>query len=360
MGAGYGRFFEDFQPGEKLQHATPRTLTESDASLYLALTGDRSPLYSSDEFARALGLPRRPLHDLLVFNTVLGKSVADLSLNAMAELGYADVRFLRPVYAGDTLRAVSTVLGLRETSSGTAGTVWVRTAGYNQRDQPVLSFLHWLMLPKRDPSANCEDTSIPHVDRAMAASALSVPEGLKVDLNYPGWATRGRYFEDYKPDQRIDHRGGLNISGIDQSLFARLYQHPPRPANGHDGPRSNRRPIHSGQVIALARSLAFQGLENALTCLAWDAATLPNAAFAEDVMYAWTQVIEKLDLRGRDDVGALRVRLVALRNLPARGTEGPEFPLRRVDEKTGRESYHPNVVLDHEQILLVPRRSVSE
>jgi 2-methylfumaryl-CoA hydratase len=359
MGADNGRFFEDFRPGEKLLHPTPRTLDESDASLYLALTGDRSPLYCSDEFARAAGLPRRPLHDLLVFNVVLGKSIGDVSLNAIADLGFADLRFQRLVYPGDTLRAVSTVLGLRESSSGTAGTLWVRTTGYNQREQPVLSFAHWLMLPKRDPSANCEDTSIPHVERTLGPGALNLPEGLRIGSGFPEWATGGRYLEDYEPGERIDHGNCMSITGFDRTMVDRLYQHPPRRAlSGHEGgpSRASRQPVHSGHAAALARAMSFKGLENGLVCLAWDAASFPNAVSAEDDLFAWSQVLEKLDLPGRDDAGALRTRLVALRNLPARGTEGPDFPLRRTDEKTGRESYHPNVVLDLEQILLMPRR----
>ena len=113
-----GRFFEDFDKGTVLRHATPRTVTEGDASVYIALTGDRRPLHSAATVARALGYPRESVHDLLVFHIVFGKTVADVSQNAVANLGYADVRFLAPVFPGDTLRAESEVLGSRETSSG--------------------------------------------------------------------------------------------------------------------------------------------------------------------------------------------------------------------------------------------------
>jgi 2-methylfumaryl-CoA hydratase len=68
---------------------------------------------SSDAFARAIGYPRSPIDDLLVFHVVFGKTVADISLNAIANLGYAEGRFLAPVYPGDTLNAVSEVIGLR-------------------------------------------------------------------------------------------------------------------------------------------------------------------------------------------------------------------------------------------------------
>ena len=83
----------------------PRTITEGDVALYIALTGDRNPRNCSAEFARSLGFERETVHDLLVFHIVFGSAVGDISLNAPGNLGYADVRFVRPVYPGDTLRA---------------------------------------------------------------------------------------------------------------------------------------------------------------------------------------------------------------------------------------------------------------
>ena len=121
-GGADGRFFEDFSPASAppcdAAHDPRRRL-----ALYIALTGDRRPLHCSTEFARSLGFAREVAHDLLVFHIVFGKTVADISLNAVANLGYADVRFLAPVYPGDTLRAESEVIGVRETSSGKSGVV---------------------------------------------------------------------------------------------------------------------------------------------------------------------------------------------------------------------------------------------
>ena len=92
-----GRYFEDFRIGQQLVHAVPRTLHGGDISSYFSLTGDRHPLASSTELARSLGFQREVFPDLLVFHIVFGKSVGDISHNATANLGYADVRFLRPV-----------------------------------------------------------------------------------------------------------------------------------------------------------------------------------------------------------------------------------------------------------------------
>ena len=134
-----GRFFEDFALGETIAHATPRTVTEGDASLYTALYGSRFAVQSSDAFARAVGYERAPIDDLLVFHIVFGKTVPDISLNAVANLGYAEGRFLEPVFPGDTLSATSQVIGLKQTSAGDSGIVYVRSTGRNQHGRTVLS-----------------------------------------------------------------------------------------------------------------------------------------------------------------------------------------------------------------------------
>src|SRR5580692_13194959 len=135
-----GNFFEDFRLGQVIEHATPRTLTAGDAALYTALYGTRFAVQSSDAFARAIGYPRAPLDDFLVFHVVFGKTVPDISLNAVANLGYAGCRFLAPVYPGDTLSARSEVIGLKENSNRKTGVVYVRSTGSNAAGTAVLEY----------------------------------------------------------------------------------------------------------------------------------------------------------------------------------------------------------------------------
>ncbi len=130
-----GNFFEDYRVGQTIAHAVPRTVTEGDRAFYTALYPARFALYSSDEFARACGLPRSPIEDLAAFHIVFGKTVPDVSLNAVANLGYAEARFLAPVYPGDTLTATSEVIGLKENSNRKSGVVWVRSTGRNQHGE---------------------------------------------------------------------------------------------------------------------------------------------------------------------------------------------------------------------------------
>src|SRR5690606_18874427 len=104
---------------------------------------------SADTFAQAIGYPRSPVDDLLVFHIVFGKTVPDISLNAVANLGYANCRFLKAVYPGDTLTAVSEIIGLRENSNRKSGIVYVRSRGLNQAGEDVLDYVRWVMVRKR-------------------------------------------------------------------------------------------------------------------------------------------------------------------------------------------------------------------
>ena len=174
MTAGLGRYFEDFRLGEEIFHATPRTVTEADQALTIALTGSRFALNCADPFAQQLGLKRAPLDDWLVFNIVFGKTVADISMNAIANLGYANCRFTEFVFPGDTLSARSTVIGLRETSAGDSGIVYVRSKGCNQQGEIVLDYVRWVLVRKRDRGA----AAIEPVARAQWAARPRCPQPL--------------------------------------------------------------------------------------------------------------------------------------------------------------------------------------
>ncbi len=352
-----GNFFEDLGPGRTLRHPVPRTVTEGDVALYIALTGDRNPLHCSDEFARSLGFERAPAHDLLVFHIVFGRTVGEISLNSPGNLGYADVRFLRPVFTGDTLRAETETLGWRETSRGDAGVVWVRTVGFNQRDERVLQFCRWVMVNKRDPATPT------HADDAPEMPSQAAPEHLRsvafpAIKEFDSVATGGSAFwEDYEPGNRIVHPQGMTIEEAEHQLATRLYQNTARVHfNQHQqqSSRYGRRIIYGGHVISVAHALSYDGLENVLGIAAWNGGSHTNPTFAGDTLFAWTDVFERIDI-GRADIGALRLRLVAVKNVDP---SAEEITLKVRDEESGRERYHSNVVLDLDYVALIPKRAV--
>jgi 2-methylfumaryl-CoA hydratase len=349
-----GNFFEDFAVGQVFRHAVPRTVTDGDLALYIALTGDRRPLHCSSEFARSLGFERQTAHDLLVFHIVFGRAVPDVSLNSPANLGYADVRFLATVYPGDTLRAETEVIGKRETSRDDVGIVWVRTRGYNQREEPVLQFYRWAMVNKRDPMAKSDANDAPELPAQVSAEYLAVPQELDLSRFDPVATGGDAYWEDYEPGERIVHPQGITIEEAEHQMATRLYQNNARVhfnAHMQKDSRLGRRIIYGGHVISIAHAIAYDGLENAIRVLAFNAGSHTNPTVAGDTLYAWTDVLERIEL-GRADCGALRLRLVGLKDLDP-NKEAIEL---KTKDAGGREQYHPNVVLDLDYTVLIPKR----
>lgn len=349
---GTGNFFEDFRVGQELRHATPRTVGPGDAALYLALTGSRFLQHCSDPFARSHGLPAAPIEDLLTFHLVFGKTVPDISLNAVANLGYADGRFLGPVYPGDTLHARSDVIGLKETSNGQTGIVWVRSRGYKADGTMVLDYVRWVLVRKRDPGSPAPSAVVPELPRAVAPERLVVPAGLAVTRVDPAETGSPFFFEDYEPGERIDHVDGMGVMESEHRLATRLYQNTARVHFNDHAERQGRLGaciVYGGVVISLARALSFNGLGNALHVLAINAGTHVNPTRAGDTLYAWSEVLERAELPGRTDVGAVRLRLVATRDRPCH-----DFPLKDAE---GR--YLPEILLDLDYWVLMPRRTTA-
>ncbi len=345
-----GNFFEDFRVGQEIRHATPRTIGEGDAALYMALTGSRFLQHCSDPFARGHGLPRAPVEDLLAFHVVFGKTVPDISLNAVANLGYADGRFLSLVYPGDTLTARSEVIGLKENSNRQTGVVWVRCRGFKADGEPVLDYVRWVMVRKRNSEAPVPDPVVPDLPKVVTPDRLVIPPGLRVGPVDPDQTGSPFFFEDYEVGERIDHIDGMGIMDSEHRLATRLYQNTARVHFNDHTERQGRLGtciVYGGVVISLARALSFNGLGNALRILSLNAGTHANPARAGDTVYAWSQVLDKAELPGCDDVRALRLRLVATKDRPCH-----DFPLK---DEAGK--YLPDVLLDLDYWVLMPTRA---
>lgn len=345
-----GRFFEDFHVGLVIDHATPRTVTTADAALYLALTGSRFAPQSALPMAAANGLTASPIDELLAFHVVFGKTVPDISLNAVANLGYAEGRFYRLVMPGDTLFARSTVIGLKETSSGRTGIVWVRTTGTDQEGRPVLAYCRWVMVNKRDAESPAPTPVQPELAAAVPAADLAAPQGLgRLGLD-PVASGSPFTAEDYAIGERIDHVDGMGIAESEHRLATRLYQNTARVHFDDHAARQGRLGktlVYGGVVMSLARALSFNGLGNLWHLLAINAGTHANPAVAGDTVFAWSEVLDKAPLPGRDDCAALRLRLVATKNRPCH-----DFP------RQGANGRHlPDVLLDLDYWGLMPTRA---
>ncbi|MBC7786312.1 MAG: MaoC family dehydratase [Methylophilaceae bacterium] len=345
-----GNYFEDFRLGEVVHHATPRTIGEGECALYMALTGSRHLLHSGQPVAQSLGYKDRPVDDLLAFHIAFGKTVPDISVNAVANLGYADVRFLHPVYIGDTLSTSSNVIGLKENSNGKSGIVYVRSTCINQLHQTVFSWVRWVMVHKNNLDAPAPETVVPELLTFVPADQLILPSHLdtrKFDTTLTGGA---HLWDDYEVGERIDHPAGMTISDTDHTLATKLYQNNAR-LHFDDVMMQQtpfkRRLMYGGHVISVCRALSYDGLENALVIVAINGGTHCNPSFGDDTIYTWTEVLDKWTFANKNDIGALRLRMVGIKNIQP----------TQISNIKANGVYHNNVVLDLDYTVLMPRKS---
>ena len=343
-----GNCFEDFRVGQDLVHATPRTVSEGDVAVYQAIFGPRFALQSSAEFAATLGYRARPIDDLLSFHLIFGRTVPDISLNALANLGYAGGRFGVPVYPGDTLSARSRVIGVKQNSSGKTGVVYVHTRGENQHGEMVLEYKRWAMVRKRDFSSPAPQPVVPELRDAVPLTSLKNPWRFERPYD-AAQAGSPHYWEDYQMGEKIDHVDGITIEEADHMQACRLFQNTARvhfnqhlEAQGRNG----RRIVYGGHIISLARALSFNGLGNAQTIAAINGGRHVAPSFAGDTLYAWTEVLDRQSISDSPEVGLLRLRSVACKDHAC-----ADWPFK--DDAGG---YHPAVVLDFDYTVLMPRR----
>ncbi len=336
-----GRFFEDYTVGQVIRHAVPRTVSGGERALYHALYPARHALYSSDLFAQSCGLPSAPIDDLAAFHVVFGKTVPDVSLNAVANLGYAEGRWVTPVWPGDTLRSESEVIGLKQNSNGKTGVVWVRTRGLNQHDELVMEYVRWVMVRKRDADAAAPETVVPELKPVLAVGDLSIPAGLDFtgyDFELAGEPHR---WGDYEIGEKIDHVDGVTIEEAEHMMATRLWQNTAKVHFDATFRPDGQRLIYGGHVISMARALSFNGLANAQMIVGLNAGAHANPCFSGTTVRAWSEVLDKAKTEA-PGVGAVRLRLVAT-------SAGGSMELKGDDGK-----YLPHVLLDLDYWALMP------
>jgi 2-methylfumaryl-CoA hydratase len=325
-----GYFFEDFRLGFEIRHAAPRTVTEGDMALFAALTGNRFALTNSAEFAAACGITPRPVDDLLVFNLVSGQSASDILARAVADLGYEEGRFGVPVHPGDTLGAISRVIGLAESADRLTGTVQVRTRGYNQQGETVLDFVRTAMVKTRGQPAEASAAGTAETAPFVPPDRL-VLDGLNFSHYDPVLSGSPHFWEDYAPGERIDHGDGVTIGEAEPLLAARLWQ------------KGARRQASGGHVISLARALSMNGLANAVKIAAINRGRTLAPCFPGDTLYAWSRIERKWEFPNRPDIGAIRITTFAAKDHPC-----ADFP--------GDAGAHPQLALEFDHTALMPRR----
>ncbi len=145
-----GRYLEDFEVGQVYRHWPGRTVTEADDTWFSLITMNQNPLHIDEHYSSQLQHGRRLVNGTFVFSLIVGMSVADMSLKAIANLEYEEVKHTGPVWHGDTLYAESTVLDVTESQSKPdRGIVYISTRGINQNGETVLTYRRKILTPKR-------------------------------------------------------------------------------------------------------------------------------------------------------------------------------------------------------------------
>jgi itaconyl-CoA hydratase len=145
-----GRVFEDFSVGDVYEHPLGRTVIAADNIWFTCLTMNTNPIHFDAEYASKTEFGKPLVNSCFTLSLVTGQSVTDLTVNAVANLGWDEVRLPNPLFEGDTVRSKSEVLETRESRSRpNVGIVRVRTTGLNQHGHTVIEFTRTFMIWKR-------------------------------------------------------------------------------------------------------------------------------------------------------------------------------------------------------------------
>lgn len=288
-----GPYFDELEVGRTFTDAPAQTLTEGRAAVHQAILGDRLRLPLDDELARAV-TGDRLAHPAYVWNVAIGQSTL-ATQHVKANLFYRDLALLRPPAIGDTLRTVTTVVGLREnarrdgrTPTGLAA-LHIRTV--DQEDRPVLDFYRCAMLPLRGTAATG------HGDD-LAAVGGSGERQVAAPAHWDAGAWRAVVGEADLPSEStvVEIGGGDVVAGGPE--LARLTLNI---AAVHNDSRAagGRRLVYGGHTIGVALGQVARALPGMATVLAWEGCDHLGPVREGDTLRTRVSV----DAVRRDDVG---------------------------------------------------------
>ena len=287
------------------------------------------------------GYPHAPLDDLLVFHTVFGKTVPDISLNAVANLGYAEGHFVKPVYPGATLSARLRSHRPQGEFEQADRRRLCPHQGFDENDETVLSYVRWVMVRKRDPEAPVGEAHVPKLADAVAGTELagavrirSSPNSIRALSGSP------HLWDDYEVGEKIDHVDGMTVEEAEHMMATRLYQNTARVHFNQFTRRQGpfRQAAHLWRPCDQPRARAV--VQRARQCVHASPRSMADVTSIRCSPATRSLRGRKCSTSSRStdrkDVGALRLRLVATKNLPC-----GEFPDKNADGQ-----YPENVILD--------------
>jgi len=155
-----GRFFDDFEVGDTYRHPLGRTITETDNIWFTLLTCNTNQTHFNADYAGRADFQQYLVNSALTISLVSGLSVSDISENAVANLGWDEVRLPNPVFVGDTLYAETTILDKRKSESRPyAGIVNIQTRGFKSDGTTIITFKRTVMVYTREGSPRLREAN---------------------------------------------------------------------------------------------------------------------------------------------------------------------------------------------------------
>lgn len=361
----YGRVLEDFAEGEVFCHPRGLTIDRAFAVEFATNFMETNPLYLNAEYAKEHGFKDLAVSPLMVMNVALSLGVQNDSEKAIANLGYYDVHFLKTVYPGDTLRALTKVLKRQEKGEGKPGIVTIRTIASNQNDELVLQYDRKIMVApagkKSDPTT-IAGQPFPDV-KNVTDIVLNIP---KATGSYPADLTGTRtYFEDFTVGDVIVHANGrtmtqehipwtYRVMNTHPLHYDRLY------STGRSGPMSGEPIIYGGLVFAWLAGLASRDVsENAIWDLGYTEGYHTQPAYAGETVYAITRILSKEDGPAGLNAGVVNMQLIGIKNIrPKEAIEkfGADLFVKENDKKDLGKEKIPEKIFEIERRLLIKKR----
>ncbi len=360
----YGRYLDEFVPGQVFVHPRGYTFERGPMLDFARVFMQCNPLYLNLEYAKAHGFSDLPASPQMVFNVVLSLGVHNDSEKAIANLGYYNVQFLRPVYPGDTLRGYTKVMDRKARGEDKPGIVLIRTLGVNQHNQVVLQYERKIMVGYRGdrlPTTPAPTTPVefPWVEHPVVD--LPIHAG-----GYPSQLTGpNTYFEDFSLGDLIVHTNGRTITdehmawtylvGNTHPLhFDRVY------STGLSGKMSGEPIVYGGLVFAWLEGLASRDVsENALWELGFTEGYHTQPAVSGDTVAALSRVIATETLPNTDTAGVVTFQFIGVKNISAADalqTYGADLFIKENDKQKLSKEKLSNKIFEIERRLLIKRR----
>jgi 2-methylfumaryl-CoA hydratase len=349
-----GNYLEDFRPGQVFRHKGGKTVNAGLFNAFTEFNMTTNPLHKNAEYARLHGFEGLVCPPGLVMNVVFSQTVEDISENARANLEYIDMRFGAPVYVGDTLEAETTILAATpSTSNDDRGVVHVATVGRNQKSEAVIAFERKVQIWKNDRATKVEDATLANKPKVECSPRIPQYAGRAHYAPKAHLSNADTYFEDFNAGDVFEHSRGRLVTDEHIALTGQLDntsqvhcnqflidQNPEKYIGG-------RLIIYGGIPFNLCLGLSCPDVwDNSPADVVYTTGRHTGPLFSGDTVFASTEIRDKRDYPGREDLGLLVTTLRGHKfRKPKEGENGPQkveiFYLERELAVRRRSHYAP-------------------